>query len=140
MLGTNFGLGPLGIFQCLIGATILSHHVDDFTLVAAFFLFALGCLNILLGLIFRERAKTKRSITSWRAEAKGILPTTHDLRPQFARPQSGFVSTLFSGKANNAASNDEKAGYGFGTAGEKKAALKGTLMDIARFKLVHRAE
>ena len=80
---------------------------------------------MLLGLIFRERAKTKRSITSWRAEAKGLLPTTHDLRPQFARPQSGFVSNLFSGKADKAA-NDEKAGYGFGTAGEKKAGLKGT--------------
>ena len=80
---------------------------------------------MLLGLIFRERAKTKRSITSWRAEAKGLLPTTHDLRPQFARPQSGFVSNLFSGKADKAA-NDEKTGYGFGTAGEKKAGLKGT--------------
>ncbi|KAI0086380.1 hypothetical protein BDY19DRAFT_986640 [Irpex rosettiformis] len=127
VLGTGFGLGPLGIFQCLIGATILSHHVDDFTLVAAFFLFAIGCLNILLGLIFRERAKSKRSITSWRAEAKGVLPTTHDLRPQFARPQSGFVSALFSGKGNKTA-DDEKAGYGFGTAGEKKAGLKGFLI------------
>ncbi|KAI0340035.1 hypothetical protein BDW22DRAFT_432334 [Trametopsis cervina] len=129
VLGENFGLGPLGIFQCLIGATILSHHVDDFTLVAAFFLFALGCLNMLIGLIFRERAKSKRSITSWRAEAKGVLPNTHDLRPTFARPQSGFISSLFSG-SNNQKSADmaEHTGYGFGNGGEKKAGLKGFLI------------
>jgi len=41
VLGSQFGLGPLGIFQALIGATILSHHVDKFALVAAFFLFFL---------------------------------------------------------------------------------------------------
>ncbi|KAI0689431.1 hypothetical protein BC835DRAFT_1369026 [Cytidiella melzeri] len=128
VLGENFGLGPLGIFQCLIGATILSHHVDDFTLVAAFFLFALGCLNMLLGLIFRERAKSKRSITSWRAEAKGVLPTTHDLRPAFARPQSGFISSLFSGNGEKPSREDKTAGYGFGSAGEKKAGLKGFLI------------
>lgn len=131
VLGGNFGLGPLGIFQCLIGATILSHHVDDFTLVAAFFLFAIGCLNMLLGLIFRERAKTRRSITSWRSEAKGMLPTTRDLRPPFGRPQSNFVSNLFSGNSEKQAmsedSTNSRAGYGFGTAGEKKAGLKGTL-------------
>ncbi|KAF9069958.1 hypothetical protein BDP27DRAFT_1420395 [Rhodocollybia butyracea] len=45
----------LGIFQCLIGAQILSHHVDDFTLVSAFFPFSLGCLNVFTGLIYRER-------------------------------------------------------------------------------------
>jgi hypothetical protein len=132
VLSSGFGLGPLGIFQCLIGATILSHHVDDFTLVAAFFLFSLGCLNMLLGLIFRERAKTKRSFTSWRAEAKGVLPTTHDLRPAFARPQSGFVSSLFSG---NKAGQDEKAAFGFGTAGEKKAGLKGAFGAMALLPL-----
>ena len=123
VLGPDFGLGALGIFQCLIGATILSHHVDDFTLVAAFFLFALGCVNILLGLIFRERAKAKRSILSWRAEAKGVLPSAQDLRPQFTRPQEGFMASIFTkgGDASN-----EKTGYGFGTPGEKKAGLKGS--------------
>lgn len=122
VLGSAFGLGPLGIFQCLIGATILSHHVDDFTLVAAFFLFALGCLNILLGLIFRERAKQRRSIMSWRAEAKGVLPAAHDLRPQFLRPKSGFVASVFNRGGDN---SNEKPGYGFGNTGEKKAGLKG---------------
>ncbi|KAK0476074.1 hypothetical protein IW261DRAFT_1552303 [Armillaria novae-zelandiae] len=47
VLGDDFGLGALGIIQCLIGAAILSHHVDDFTLVSAFFLFSIGCLNML---------------------------------------------------------------------------------------------
>lgn len=121
VLGRGFGLGPLGIFQGLIGATILSHHVDDFTLVAAFFLFALGCLNMLLGLVFRERAKERRSILSWRAEAKGVLPAARDLRPPFARPQSGFMATVF----HRGEKDDAKAAYGFGTAGEKKASLKG---------------
>ena len=94
VLGPNFGLGALGIFQCLIGATILSHHVDDFTLVAAFFLFSLGCLNMFLGL-FRERVKRRRSIMSWREEAKGVLPTHKDLRPPFARPASAFIGRVF---------------------------------------------
>lgn len=128
VLGSGFGLGALGIFQCLIGATILSHHVDDFTLVAAFFLFSIGCLNMLLGLIFREKAKSKRSITSWRAEVKGVLPTTHDLRPSFARPQSSFVSSVFSGRSEKVPSDEfgnARPGFGFGTAGEKKAGLKG---------------
>lgn len=48
VLGSNFGVGALGVFQCLIGAAVLSHHVDDFALVSAFFLFSLGCLNILI--------------------------------------------------------------------------------------------
>ncbi|KAJ2935337.1 hypothetical protein H1R20_g1757, partial [Candolleomyces eurysporus] len=61
VLGKEFGLGALGLIQMLIGAAILSHRVDTFTLVAAFFLFSIGCLNVLLGLIFREGAKSKSS-------------------------------------------------------------------------------
>jgi len=136
VLGASFGLGALGIFQCLISASILSHHVDDFTLVAAFFLFSLGCLNMILGLIFRESAKTKRSIMSWRAEAKGILP--NDTRPPFLNAAPSFVSSVFSGSPEKeeeptsefgtwrSASN--KAGYGFGRQGEKAAGLKGFLI------------
>ncbi|KAI0784399.1 hypothetical protein C8Q75DRAFT_780028 [Abortiporus biennis] len=131
VLGSSFGLGALGIFQCLIGATILSHHVDDFTLVAAFFLFAIGCLNILLGLIFRERAKSKRSIRSWKEEAKGILPTTRDLRPQFTKPEGG-VSSFFTGGSSASektrVGDDHTTGFGFGRQGEKRAGLKGFLI------------
>ncbi|KAF8350420.1 hypothetical protein F5887DRAFT_856562, partial [Amanita rubescens] len=54
---------------------ILSHHVDDYTLVSAFFLFSMECLNMLLGLVFRKSAKDMRSILSWRAE---FLPKTTD--------------------------------------------------------------
>ncbi|KAJ3553406.1 hypothetical protein NM688_g3630 [Phlebia brevispora] len=124
VLGITFGLGPLGIFQCLIAATVLSHHVDDFTLVAAFFLFSIGCLNILLGLIFRGSARGRRSLFSWRNEGKNILPTT-DYRPPFARPQSGFVSSLFSGTRADDAGMPEKRGDGFGAEGERKSRLRG---------------
>ncbi|PPQ74785.1 hypothetical protein CVT26_004893 [Gymnopilus dilepis] len=148
VLGTKFGLGPLGIFQCLIATQILSHHVDDFTLVAAFFLFSLGCLNMLLGLIFRERAKSKRSITEWRAEAKGVLPTSIDSRPVFVNSTS-FVSHVFGGQEKPSApwpqhpqvmvhqettsdaqsyKSTEKAGYGFGRQGEKAAGLRGFIL------------
>jgi len=37
VLGKDFGLGALGVIQCLLGAAVLSHHVDDFALVSAFF-------------------------------------------------------------------------------------------------------
>ncbi|TFY74162.1 hypothetical protein EWM64_g9849, partial [Hericium alpestre] len=110
VLGSDFGLGALGIFQGLIGATILSHHVDDFTLVAAFFLFSIGCLNMLLGLIFREGAKSKRSISTWRAEKSGVLPTT--------APAATFRSSLFGGQKADMSEfgglKRDKSGYGFG--------------------------
>jgi hypothetical protein len=114
-----------------ISTQILSHHVDDFTLVAAFLLFSIGCLNMLLGLIFRESAKEKRSITSWRAESKGILPTAHDNRPVFTRVSPATVQRSFSMEKDRPDmsefgwKNTEKVGYGFGRQGEKAAGLRG---------------
>lgn len=70
VLGPDFGLGVLGIFQCLLSIQILSHFVDDFTLVSAFSLFGLGCINILLGIIFSQSAKVKRSIRYWRGDIR----------------------------------------------------------------------
>ena len=138
VLGPDFGLGALGIFQCLIGATILSHHVDDFTLVAAFFLFSLGCLNMFLGL-FRERVKHRRSIMSWREEAKGVLPTHKDLRPQFARPASAFIGRVFNrGEKTEATPVFESKGMGFGRQGEKAAGMKGTSARIVRMQTEQR--
>ena len=102
-----------------IGAAILSHHVDDFSLVSAFFLFSIGCLNIFLGLVFRESAKDKRSFTSWRSESRTVLPT-HD--PKSAGSAS-YLSSTYGDKRRQ--SDDEKAGYGFGRQGEKQAGLKG---------------
>ncbi|KAJ7505348.1 hypothetical protein B0H11DRAFT_1978189 [Mycena galericulata] len=128
VLGKDFGLGALGIIQCLLGAAILSHHVDEFSLVAAFFLFAIGCLNMLAGLIFRQSAKSKRSVTSWREHAKSALPTHVagvDIRPVAAAAPS-FVSSVF--KSEEKAPGEAKAGNGFGLQGERAAGLKGYLI------------
>ncbi|KAA1478191.1 hypothetical protein DENSPDRAFT_845382 [Dentipellis sp. KUC8613] len=134
VLGPDFGLGALGMIQGLIAAAVLSHHVDDFALVAAFFLFALGCVNMLLGLIFRQHAKTKRSITSWREQAKGVLPTSVQ---RSASAASSLASTVWGGaeKADEAAQQQQPqaegekwSGFGFGRQGEKKAGMKGFLI------------
>lgn len=142
VLGSGFGLGALGIFQGLIGAAVLSQHVDDFTLVSAFFLFVLGCINMFLGLLFRESAKSRRSITSWREDAKGVLPTTNlhpaanlDLNRSGSSSSglSSTSSTMYGEKAGGvtefgATRNGSRAGYGFGRQGEKAAGLKGFLI------------
>ncbi|KAG6873794.1 hypothetical protein C0995_011019 [Termitomyces sp. Mi166 len=132
VLGQDFGLGALGIFQCLISTQILSHHADDFTLVSAFLLFSIGCVNMLLGLIFRQSAKEKRSISSFRAETKPILPT-HTDESTFSR--SAFVQRQFTGEKDlpdtaefNSWKYSEKAGYGFGRQGEKAAGLRGFIL------------
>jgi hypothetical protein len=130
VLGTGFGLGPLGVFECLIGATILSHYVDDFALVAAFFLFALGCLNILLGLVFGVKAKQKRSIRAWRSNSDDVLPPVGEKRPAFTRPDSSYVASFFKPSEKPefgaAPAHGTTSGLGFGKQGEKAAGLKGT--------------
>lgn len=97
-----------------------------------------------LGLLFRESAKAKRSITSWRAEAKGILPSSVDNRPIFVNA-TPFVGSHFSNGNEKLApivmvrqetvsdaaasiSSTEKAGYGFGRQGEKAAGLRGFIL------------
>lgn len=136
VLGSNFGLGALGIFQGFMGAAVLSQHVDDFTFVAAFFLFVVGCLNMLLGLIFRESAKERRSITSWRDGKKDILPSHLPSAANLNR--SGTCTSAESYTSTTVC--DEKrdmsefgvargrAGYGFGRQGEKAAGMKGFLI------------
>jgi len=135
VLGSAFGLGPLGIFQGLIGATILSHHVDDFSLVSAFFAFSLGCVNILLGLIFGPSARLRRSLTEWRNENKGVLPSIGDNRPLFTRPTDSFVASVFNNEkgssefgVNRTGSDRSASGFGFGRQGEKAAGLRGFLI------------
>ncbi|KAL0570144.1 hypothetical protein V5O48_011822 [Marasmius crinis-equi] len=141
VLGSNFGLGALGIFQCFLGAQILSHHVDDFTLVSAFLLFSIGCLNMLLGLIFRESAKQRRSIRAWRSDSKPILPTVASEKgisgPVFVNASPAFGSTSgpqapvseFGVTASPSMKlKAEKAGYGFGRQGEKTAGLRGFIL------------
>jgi len=133
VLGEGFGLGALGVFECLIGAAVLSHHIETFAKVSAFFLFSIGCLNILLGLIFREKSRDKRSLTSWKESNKSVLPTvTEEVRPN-------HTGSVFSGRPSDS-ELAEKAralgfgrqlsspGDGFGAKGEKAARLKGYLL------------
>ena len=122
VLGSAFGLGPLGVFECLIGATILSHFVDDFTLVAAFFLFSLGCLNILLGLIFGVKAKQKRSIRAWRSDSDDVFSSFGKKPPTFAHPGNAYMKSLFlSEEIHQPASS----GLGFSNSAEKVTSLRG---------------
>lgn len=143
VLGNDFGLGAIGIIQCLIGAAILSHYVDNFTLVAAFFLFGIGCLNMFLGLIFRQKVKVKRSLTSWRDHAKSALPSHVGGIP--TKPVVSAASNFFDSKkggkgwadlsSSSSSSSvpgspkrepgDWKGALGFGRQGEKRAALNG---------------
>jgi hypothetical protein len=121
-----------------IGATILSHHVDDFTLVAAFFLFSLGCVNILLGLIFGAAARSKRSITEWRSDHKGVLPSVTNKRSIFLRPGDAFTFNNNNEKGPSEFgvgpwnSSTTSWGSGFGRRGEKAAGLKGRLSSNLR--------
>lgn len=112
-----------------IGAAILSHHVDDFALVSAFFLFSIGCLNMLIGLIFREKGKTKRSVTSWRDHAKSVLPPPVQNVARAASSASTLWGPTFSEKKGSMKDLGARfAGYGFGRQGEKEAGKKGFLI------------
>ncbi|EKM76560.1 hypothetical protein AGABI1DRAFT_115677 [Agaricus bisporus var. burnettii JB137-S8] len=140
VLGKTFGLGALGVIQMLIGAAILSHHVDTFTLVSAFFLFSIGCLNVFLGLIFREKAKSKRSITSWREHTKNVLPTPVQQGLGAAKtlsshwPSEKRKSVRFSDSSkkqsfeSNGGLKRDFSGMGFGRQGEKAASVKGYML------------
>ncbi|CEQ43195.1 SPOSA6832_05093, partial [Sporobolomyces salmonicolor] len=59
--GTDFGVGVLGSVQVFVGCTILSHSVSGFVVVAGWFLFVVGLLNLLFGLAFGARLKTIRA-------------------------------------------------------------------------------
>ncbi|KAI0771642.1 hypothetical protein BD413DRAFT_59307 [Trametes elegans] len=133
ILGDAFGLGALGVIQCLLGAAVLSHHVDKFSLVSAFFLFSLGCVNIFLGLIFRESAKWRRSLTSWREQDRpgGPPPVLPTAAPRaLVMAQTGSSADAWE-KAREAAGGDasrsgsQRSGMGFGRQGEKAALARG---------------
>ena len=84
----------------------------------------MGCLNIVLGLVFRESAKPKRSISAWRAEKNGVLPTTAPA-PQSLSKLS-FRDSLGGRKADAGEFGvRDKSTFGFGRQGEKQAGLKG---------------
>ena len=117
---------------------ILSHFVEDFTLISAFSLFIVGILNIVLGLIFRESARPNRCISPWRSTE--VLPTSQDNRSAFAvfssRTSPGKITPYVvrqdaphsdsSYSDSGSLKSAEKAGYGFGGRGEKSAGLGGS--------------
>ena len=130
ILSSDYGVGPIGLLECLLAAQVLSHHVDAFPMVAAFFLFAVGCLNVIVALIFGKAAKTHRSLFSWKN--RNELPrTAADLAHMAGVPgpivsvASSAASSIFSEKKHEHNSSQEHNGYGFGRQGEKAAGLKG---------------
>lgn len=134
ILGADFGLGALGVIQCLLGAAVLSHHVGEFALVAAFFVFALGCLNVLLGLVFRERAKTKRSIRAWRDGERDVLPTAGKVPYPLTLQSNMFTGASADEKgapgtwrSDSMSSTATKSSLGFGRQANKFAEAQGGL-------------
>lgn len=128
VLSRSFGLGALGVIQCLLGAAVLSHHVDEFALVTAFLVFSIGCLNMFLGLVFREGVKEKRSIRAWRN--RGTPDELPQVAPTATYPRGNYFSNYMDEKkgadAWRAGSlSSQKAGMGFGRQAEKFAASQG---------------
>lgn len=100
--------------------------------MTAFFLFSVGCVNMLVGLIFREKVKDKRSILSWRERGKDALPT--HVQGVDIRPVTGALSSVFTGssekssdatRVGSSAAPSGRPGMGFGRQAEKTAALRG---------------
>jgi len=124
-----------GLYKCCKYNSVI-YHVDTFTLVSAFFLFSLGCLNVLVGLIFRESAKSKRSVTSWREHAKSAIPThvggvkIAPIASSVMSSPPSFVSHLHTGSSDSKSDSekDKFASFGFGRQGEKAAGLRGYLI------------
>lgn len=123
------------LFRISIGAAVLSHHVGTFALVSAFFLFAVGCVNVLLGLAFRGSIKTKRSLTSWRERLNtpSLPRSAADFRAGGSAAGvlnvGGNVFTHMTGSTNmSEKAGGEHPGFGFGRQGEKHAGLKGFLI------------
>jgi len=92
---------------------------------------------MLVGLIFRESAKSKRSVTSWREKAKSAIPTHVggiNISPVTSSVLSSappsFVTHLNTGSSNGTSIPDKEkfASFGFGRQGEKAAGLKGYLI------------
>lgn len=143
ILSPSFGLGALGVIQCLLGAAVLSHRVNEFTLVSSFLLFSVGCLHVFLGLIFREKAKVHRSVSGWREAKRDPLPKVEEGRSIRALSGMPFAAPpgLFSGSgaaygygdekgalgaARSGSLSSQKSGLGFGRQASKFAANQGT--------------
>ncbi|KAH9943776.1 hypothetical protein B0H21DRAFT_779629 [Amylocystis lapponica] len=131
VLGSNFGLGALGVIQCLLGAAVLSHFVDEFALVAAFFLFALGCVNVFLGLVFRENAKRHRHLSRWHGRRRPAASALSRSVTGTTAVSVGWADEKglgYSGGADAARSGSQRSGMGFGRQGEKVALQRGATL------------
>ncbi|CAE6364898.1 unnamed protein product [Rhizoctonia solani] len=93
ILGPRYGVGILGMIQVLLSALILSHRIPTFPLISAFILFAIGCLNIILGLLLRERIHVYRARSA---------STCNNLCPEPTRPNNRRISFRPRGKRSTA--------------------------------------
>jgi len=61
-LGQTFGVGFLGSLEVYIACTQLSHHINKTSRASFWMLFVIGLINVLLGVIFGRRIRSKRSL------------------------------------------------------------------------------
>ncbi|KAF8598574.1 hypothetical protein BDV93DRAFT_609760 [Ceratobasidium sp. AG-I] len=134
VLGPDHGVGILGAMQVFLGAAVLSHHVPTFALVSAFFLFSIGILNILLGLIFRSSIKERRMILSWRNKAPpqveraaSAISAASDLYSHAKDHYGSKKSDLEKGEkgAHQGGAARKSFSFGFGRQGGLKAEFAG---------------
>lgn len=102
---------------------------------------------MLVGLIFREKVKIRRSFTAWKERAKDVLPPPvvggFEKGMEFSRAvgiePTRFVPNIFDTKPiprndtgesgmSRSTTTTSKTGLGFGRQGEKAAELKGFLI------------
>ena len=115
--------------------------MDEFSLVSAFFLFSLGCVNVLLGLVFRESVKWRRSPAAWHTQyddsKPGLLPTSarspgHGPRPlvMSAAAWDKEHEAYGEGASRAGSLSSQKSGMGFGRQGEKAALARGACLPL----------
>ncbi|KAL1408188.1 hypothetical protein Q8F55_004993 [Vanrija albida] len=75
MLSKGHGLGCLGALQAFLAASVLSHYSSLFPQVASWMLFVMGCLNMVVGIFLREKARALRSLFKWENYAN-LTPQT----------------------------------------------------------------
>ncbi|ORY78906.1 hypothetical protein BCR35DRAFT_352863 [Leucosporidium creatinivorum] len=92
--GESFGTGVLGVVQVFVGRSALSHSNQQFPLVAFWFLFVVGFLNILFGLAFGASLKSLRSIfpsPSSPSPPSGLKSLRMNAAPHAGAPSSYFA-------------------------------------------------
>ncbi|ORY78920.1 hypothetical protein BCR35DRAFT_304953 [Leucosporidium creatinivorum] len=92
--GESFGTGVLGVVQVFVGCSALSHSNQQFPLVAFWFLFIVGFLNILFGLAFGASLKSLRSIfpsPSSPSQPSGLKSLRMNAAPHAGAPSSYFA-------------------------------------------------